>query len=227
MLDAKQFFNESNSVSTSSKAVIPPATLLSISVGRVAPLFVKEGSNPATQVMSAIRKAPVSSVHHPIAVQVHPMLIEGDEQADLSVHGGLDKAVYMMPVEHYEFWQQQRLEHAKLTDPLTHGFLGENLTVEGLTEHTVYIGDELHIGDVIFAVTAPREPCFKFNAKMGYKHAAKHMVQAGNSGSYLRVVKAGVITTGQAIDVIAGPRRLSVHEQFSRLNKRAAQQGLF
>lgn len=198
-------------------------SLLSVSVGKVAPLFVREDGGRPSSVMSAIRKLPVSSLTQPTPVSVVSMGLQGDESADSSVHGGREKAVYLMPVEHYAFWQEQRLRANLSAIDLTHGFLGENFTIAGLLEENIYIGDELQIGDSILRVTAPREPCFKFNARMGYAHAAKHMVQQGNCGWYASVVKAGTVAAGMVISIEPGPRRLSIAQEFARLNKRARQ----
>lgn len=97
------------------------------------------------------------------------------------------------------------------------------MTISGLLEENIYIGDELQIGDTLLRVTAPREPCFKFNARMGYSHAAKHMVQKGNCGWYASVLQPGTVQAGMNITLINGPRRISIAEQFARLNHRARQ----
>ena len=195
--------------------------LLSVSLGKIAPLFVRDGTDRVSSVMTAIRKTPVSSVTTPNPVDIGIMGVSGDESADPSVHGGRERAVYVMPSEHYAFWQEQRVRARLPDEGLPHGFLGENLTISGLLEEKIYIGDELRIGNVTLAVTAPREPCFKFNARMGYTHAAKHMVQKGNCGWYARVVNPGTLQAGQTIEVTQGPRRLSIADEFARLNKRA------
>ena len=197
-----------------------PLRLIGISAGKVEPLFVKDGEQSNSRVMSAIRKSAVSTLDQPDLIRILRMGIEGDEQANPSVHGGLDKAVYMMPKQHYAFWEQQRATHLNTRETLADGFLGENLTVEGLDEKTVFVGDRITIGEVVLSVTDPREPCFKFNARMGYKHASKHMVQAGCCGWYLRVLNEGSIHAGQTMIIEAGPRRISIAEQFARLNRR-------
>ena len=205
---------------------IQTGRLLSISAGKVAPLFVKEGDERVRQVYSAIRKNTVSTLDNPHQILVESMGVQGDEQSNMQVHGGIDKAVYMMPSEHYAFWLKQLETFNPQLTSLDHGFLGENLTVQGLTESTLYIGDEIIVGEIILRITEPREPCFKFNARMGYNHASKHMVQQGNCGWYLRVVKQGAIQAGQLIEIKAGPRRKTVAEQFAWMTKRA-QQNLF
>lgn len=194
--------------------------LLSVCTGVVAPLFTRTNGESIRTVMSAIRKTPVSTVTSPEPVGVGLLHVDGDESAELSVHGGRDKAVYCMPVEHYPFWEERRCAARISTDSLPHGFLGENFTLEGLLETDVFIGDTLQIGSVTLRVTAPREPCFKFNARIGYAHAAKHMVQQGNCGWYTQVMQAGDVRAGDTIALVPGPRRLSVAAQFAFLNRR-------
>ncbi len=178
--------------------------LLSIHAGKVAPLFV--GTHGQAQaVMSAIRK---QSVHGIVAVG--PLGIRGDEQADLSVHGGLDKAVYLYPSEHHAFWVDQMrlaLHRDVLPEP---GFFGENLCTEGLTESQLWVGDQLRINEVLFEVTEPRQPCFKFGARIGYPHAVKQMLQSGRSGVYLKVLQSGALQAGDQIELIPGCREMSI-----------------
>jgi MOSC domain-containing protein YiiM len=162
-------------------------------------------------VMTAIGKRPVDGPR-----RVGPLGIEGDEQADPSVHGGLSKAVYAYPSEHYPFWQTVRAQaRAALWDePLPPGMLGENLTIEGLLEKDVYIGDVLRFPDCELAVSEPRFPCFKFNAVMGFEQAGKLMFANGWCGFYLAVRTPGTIAAGQSFDVIAGPREVGIVELF-------------
>lgn len=160
------------------------------------------------RVLSAIGKAPVSG---PVAVGA--LGLQGDEQADLSVHGGLHKAVYAYPAEHYPFWREQRQD---LFDaPLPPGSLGENLTIEGLLEREVWIGDELHFPHAVLRVTAPREPCFKFNAVMGRRDAGRLMMEHLCCGFYLAVVQPGTLCEGEAFELVPGPRGLRVDEAFA------------
>ena len=181
--------------------------VLSVNTGSARPLRIG-GRN----FLSAIGKSPVSG-----PVSAGPLGLQGDEQADLSVHGGLDKAVYAYPVEHLPFWQARRLEHgASLFDePLPAGFMGENLSIEGLLEADVWIGDELRFPDCVLRVTAPREPCYKFNAVMGLNMAGKLMMERCCPGFYLAVVQAGSIEAGQPFELTPGTRGLSVAEAFT------------
>src|SRR4051812_28757961 len=112
------------------------------------------------------------------------------------MHGGLDKAVYAYPSEHYAFWMAQRAAALKREELLPPGSIGENLTLQGVLEDDVWIGDRLRIGDTLLQVSEPRRPCFKFAAKMGFNHAVKLMVQSGYSGFYLCVLQTGCVQAG-------------------------------
>lgn len=149
-------------------------------------------------------------------VRVRPSGLDGDEQADPSVHGGPAKAVYVYPSEHYRFWQTVRAQAgvAGWDDRLEAGALGENLTIAGIVETDVFVGDVLRFPDCALAVAQPRLPCFKLNAAMGFTHAAKLMVESGWCGWYLAVREPGTIGAGDAFDVVAGPREVSVWELF-------------
>jgi MOSC domain-containing protein YiiM len=181
--------------------------LLSVNTGLARPLRVAGGRS----VLSAIGKAPLTG-----AVPVAAMGLQGDDQADPSVHGGLDKAVYAYPVEHLAFWERERREQgvSLFDEPLPFGFMGENLSITGLLEAKVWIGDTLHFPDCSLRVTAPREPCFKFTAVMGFAQAGKRMMEQGCPGFYLSVVRAGHIEAGQAFTLEPGQRGLLVSEAF-------------
>ena len=176
--------------------------LCAILIGQVRPLMVG-----GRKLMSAIGKSAVSG---PIGVGV--LGLAGDEQADLSVHGGLDKAVYALPREHLTWWQAQRqIRGATLfEESLMPGYLGENLSLQGLLETDLFVGDRLDFGEVVLRVTQPREPCGKFNAVMGYADAAKDMVQSGRCGFYLAVERPGSLHAGLRCQVIPGARSVSV-----------------
>lgn len=151
------------------------------------------------------------------AVQVKRLGLEGDEQVELAYHGGLDKAVYAYPLEHYPFWQERyQGQQSQLFDSaLPFGLVGENLTLSGLLEPDVYIGDELHFPDCVLTIASPREPCSKFNAIMGYSKASKDMAIAGCCGFYLRVDKVGSLQAGQAFTLVPGARQVSVAQAFA------------
>lgn len=178
--------------------------LLSINTGVVQPLFVDTEAQKQS-VMSAIRKAPLSG-----PVTVNRLGLAGDERADMSVHGGLDKAVYLYPHEHYAFWIDARERALRKQEPLPFGLMGENLTTEGLLETALWIGDRLEIGELLLEVTEPRAPCYKFAARIGYPQAIKHMLQSGFTGVYLKVIIPADIAIGQEIHLLPGPREVSI-----------------
>lgn len=180
--------------------------LLSLNVSLARPVQIRGRS-----VMTGIGKRAVEG-----PVRVAALGLEGDEQADMSVHGGLSKALYAYPSEHYPFWQTVRAQaRVSLWDePLPPGMMGENLTLEGLLEKDVCVGDVLRFPDCELAVSEPRFPCFKFNAAMGFEQAAKLMFANGWCGFYLSVRVAGTLQAGQAFEVIRGPREVGIVELF-------------
>jgi MOSC domain-containing protein YiiM len=171
-------------------------------------------------VLTAIHKQTA-----PGSVAVGPLGLEGDEQADLSVHGGPSKAVYLYPAEHHGFWDDARREAGAQTartqmlieersQALGPGAMGENLSTRGLTEDMLWIGDELHLPDAVFVVSEPRMPCFKFNAAMGFTHASKRMVQSGFCGAYVSVRTAGRVQAGDPMRLVPGPREMRLLDVF-------------
>ncbi len=136
---------------------------------------------------------------HPVAgrVRVNALNLEGDGQADLKVHGGVDKAVYVYPFEHYAYWRRE-LPGMELP----WASFGENLTSEGLLEADVHIGDRLRIGSAEFAVTQPRMPCFKLGIRFGRPDMVKRFLRSRRSGLYLAVRGGGELGAGDAIVVI-------------------------
>ena len=187
--------------------------LHSLNVARVVPTAIN-----GRKVMTAIAKKPVAG-----AQAVLPLGIDGDEQADLSVHGGLHRAVYAYPSEHYAFWKTVRAQAqvALWDEALPFGTLGENLTIEGLLENGMWVGDVLRFPNCELAVSEPRYPCFKFNAAMGFKHAAKLMAESAWCGSYLAVRSPGTIEAGQTFEVVPGPREVGIAELFRDKMRRA------
>ena len=200
--------------------------LLSISAGKVVPLFGNHHPDYKS-VASAIHKKSISNLQNPITVQINHLGVKGDEQADLSVHGGIEKAIYVYPSEHYTFWNELLTRETKKPVHLEHGAIGENFTIEGLLETDVFVGDRLFIGDLEFVVVKLREPCFKFNATLGYKGSVKAMLQSGFSGWYLRVLKTGNLSAGASITLIPGIREISIAQQNRSLLKNRDQQNLW
>lgn len=130
-------------------------------------------------------------------LRVTSLNIEGDQQSDLTVHGGLTKAVYCYPSEHYPYW------HEELPDAdLPWGAFGENLTTEGLLETDVCIGDRLRIGTAEFRITQPRQPCFKLAIRFGREDMIKRFLESGRSGFYVSVAREGAVAGGDEIRVI-------------------------
>jgi MOSC domain-containing protein YiiM len=154
-------------------------------------------------VTTGIFKEPVEG-----PVRVAGVNLEGDRQADLTVHGGRDKAVYVYPAEHYPFWRGQ------LGRELAWGAFGENLTVEGVPlEDELFIGDLLRVGSAELAVTQPRLPCFKLGIRFGDPMMVKRFFEAGRTGYYLRIVKEGYLEAGDEIAFAArDPARVPVAE---------------
>lgn len=181
--------------------------LLSLNTAHASALQTDQGA-----VMSGIVKRPREG-----AVSVKLLGLEGDEQADPSVHGGVSKAVYAYPSEHYSFWQTVRAQAqvGEWGQELPPGSLGENLTLQGLTEADAWVGDLLRFPDCDLAISEPRYPCFKFNAVMGFKQAAKLMMQSGWCGFYLSVLKPGVLAAGDRFELIPGPREVNIRDLFN------------
>lgn len=145
------------------------------------------------EVTTSIFKAPVSG-----AVRVERLNVAGDRQSDLTVHGGVDKAVYVYPSEHYDFWRGELPGVA-----LPWGAFGENFTTEGLLEDAVRIGDRLRIGSADFSVTQPRMPCFKLGVRFDRPDLVKRFLESGRTGFYLAVSREGEVTAGDPVTVIA------------------------
>jgi MOSC domain-containing protein YiiM len=164
--------------------------VVSIHAGKVAPLG-PEG------VPSAFVK---HSLHEP--VHVTPLGIRGDEQADLSVHGGPEKAVYGYSLENYPAW---RIEYPQHTDALVPGGFGENLCIEGMRESELCVGDVHRIGSARLQVCQPRQPCFKLALHFQDKMMPKSMVRSGRAGWYYRVLQPGEIAPDDAVHLDARP----------------------
>jgi MOSC domain-containing protein YiiM len=200
--------------------------LISINSGKVGPLFANQHPDHAV-VMSGIKKSGISDNNHPIPVEINSLGVIGDEQADLTVHGGIEKAIYVYPHEHYPFWNALLSRELKKPMDLQPGAMGENFTITGLLEADVFVGDTLQIGDLDFVVTKLREPCFKFNARMGYKGAAKAMLQSGHCGWYMRVITPGTLTAGSTINHRPGKQETAIADQVRSIAKRDMQRDLW
>jgi ferredoxin-NADP reductase/MOSC domain-containing protein YiiM len=137
-------------------------------------------------VSTGIFKTPVSG-----RIRLRSLNFDGDRQADLSVHGGPDKAVYVYPIEHYDYWKG---EFPNIALPL--GIFGENLTIDGLDENALRIGDRFRIGSAEVAVTQPRLPCYKLGLRFGRDDIVKRFLASGRLGFYVRVISEGDIAAG-------------------------------
>ena len=166
------------------------ACLLSVQTGRGAPLG--PDAVPSAFVKTA-RQGPVA---------VTRLGLDGDEQADLTVHGGIEKAVYAYAASRYPRWAQ---EFPELAAAFTGGAMGENLTVSGLDESGICVGDIHRVGSALLQVCQPRQPCFKFALRHNNKYLPKAMVRNGFSGWYYRVLRVGQLEAGDALTLHARP----------------------
>src|SRR5512143_1762254 len=172
------------------------AAIISIQVGLPQQLEEPQADDGhAISCRSAIYKQPVNG-----PVWAGKTDLAGDGQADLRVHGGPDKAVYAYPSEHYPAWQ------AELGLPeMPYGAFGENLTVAGLLEGEVCIGDIYWAGDVQLQVSQPRGPCWKLARRWGVKDLAVRFARSGRTGFYLRVLQEGYLSPGMALELVERP----------------------
>jgi len=190
----------------------------SISAGVVVPLWVREDGE-LRSVMSGIKKSAISTLANPSAVAITASGITSDEQADHLAHGGIEKALYAYPLEHYPHWIDYLSDAKKTAMDLPHGYFGENLTISSLTEDSVFVGDRWQVGGIECVVVKLRTPCYKFTARTGVNTVGKEMVRTARSGWYLRIISLGTICAGDAITVIPGPRETSISEQNQALLK--------
>jgi MOSC domain-containing protein YiiM len=161
--------------------------ILSVNVG-----LPREVSWQGKLVTTGIFKEPVKG-----PVMLRTLNLDGDQQADLTVHGGVSKAVYAYPSEHYDYWR------AGLPGiDLPCGMFGENFTTEGLLEDAVYIGDRFRIGEAEVMVTEPRMPCYKLGIKFGRADIIKRFLASRRSGFYFSVLQEGLVGVGESIELI-------------------------
>ena len=159
------------------------------------------------EVFTGIYKVPTTE---PRMVRI--LNIDGDQQADLTVHGGVDKAVYAFPVEHYSYYQEELKQ-----DSYEPGQFGENLTTEGMLESNAHIGDRYRVGEVVFEVSQPRSPCYKFAIKMGTAEALSLCINSAKTGFYFRVLNEGLIQSGDLIEVDYANAKAPTVEEVHRL----------
>lgn len=161
--------------------------LLSVNVG-----LPRELDWRGHRVRTSIWKAPVEG-----RVRVRRLNLDGDEQSDLSVHGGAEKAVYAYPSEHYEHWRRELPGM-----DLPWGAFGENFTTEGLVEDAVKIGDRLRVGSAELLVTQPRLPCYKLGVRFDREDMVKRFLKSGRTGFYLAVLREGGVASGDPIEFV-------------------------
>jgi MOSC domain-containing protein YiiM len=180
-------------------------SLLAIFAGKPRVIADEKGA----PVKTSIYKSPVEG-----PVTVRTLNIDGDEQSDLTVHGGVDKAVYCYPSEHYPAWRTE------LGRELEYGAFGENLTVSGFLEVGLHVGDVLAIGEAVLQVSEPRFPCYKLGIKLNDPYVLRPFQKSGRSGFYCRVLQEGVIEAGQAIELIErASNEPTIAELVARVNK--------
>ncbi len=143
---------------------------------------------------SAIAKHPVAS-----AVAVGPLGLAGDMQADLSVHGGVDKAVHHYPHDHYAYWRDELDDHELLRAP---GAFGENISTSELTEESICIGDRLRLGTALVEVSQGRQPCWKIDHKFQRRGITARVIETGRCGWYYRVLEPGSVGTGDDLELV-------------------------
>jgi MOSC domain-containing protein YiiM len=163
--------------------------LLSVNVG-----LPREMQWHGRTIRTSIFKSPDAS-----RVPVRKLNLNGDQQSDLKVHGGVDKAVYVYPSEHYAFWRDE-LPNVDLQ----WGAFGENFTTEGpLDDKAVHIGDRFRIGSAQFVVTQPRMPCFKLGIRFSRPEIIKRFLHSGRNGFYFAVTDEGEVAAGDTIELVA------------------------
>jgi len=187
--------------------------LVSVNVGQ--PRIVE---TPRGQILTSIFKEPVEGRRKVVQHNV-----EGDRQADLTVHGGPKKAVYAYPLEHYSYWADQLPQH-----PLPFGVFGENLTIGGLLESEIHIGDLVEIGTARLRVTQPRMPCAKLAIRFERSDMVRLFWKSGRSGLYFAVEEAGVIGAGDDVRIVElDSSKVSVADVISLYTGESADTELF
>ncbi len=178
--------------------------VISVNVGQPRELVFGD-----VRVITGIFKEPVAG-----RVAVRRLNLDGDRQADLRVHGGPDKAIYLYPSEHYAFWRQQFPEMS-----LPWGMFGENLTIAGLLEDAVHIGDRFQIGSVQVQVTQPRTPCYKLGIRFGREDIIKRFLASGLTGFYCSVLEEGDVAADDPITLLSRDRHGVSIPELTRIYK--------
>jgi len=166
------------------------ADILAVLLGKVHPF--RGDDEP-----SAIGKLPVA---HPVAVGA--MGLAGDEQADRTVHGGIDKAIHHYPADHYDWWRGHLVDAPLLDAP---GAFGENISTTGLDEQNVFLGDRFRLGTALVEVTQARQPCWKLDHRFGTKGVMAQVVKTRRTGWYYRVLEPGEVRAGDTLGLVERP----------------------
>ena len=185
-----------------SHEMTPTGLVTAIHVGRIQPL------GPAGVLSAFVKSAVKGRVH------VTALGLNGDEQADLRVHGGMDKAVYGYSVENYVAWRADFPEHASI---FVAGGVGENLPIQGLDEYSLCLGDHHLIGTALLGVCQHRQPCHKFALRFNDARVARAMIKNGRCGWYYRVIREGFMEAGDEVRVVARPNPLWSVARFAAL----------
>lgn len=159
-------------------------------------------------VTTSIYKEPVDG-----RVALRRLNLDGDRQSDLSVHGGKDKAVYCYPIEHYAYWQAELGGRS-----LPMGAFGENFTVEGFIEDSVFIGDRFSVGSAEVVVTQPRLPCYKLGIRFEADEMVKRFLDSRRTGFYVAVTREGEVGAGDAMIPVSSPRESVPVSEITRLH---------
>ncbi|MGJ8592372.1 MAG: MOSC domain-containing protein [Aquaticitalea sp.] len=138
--------------------------------------------------------------------------VKGDEVSERKHHGGIFKACYLFSSDHYDYWKKRYPEL-----DWTFGMLGENLTVSGLDETQIYVGDIYKIGGAIIQITQPREPCYKFGVKFGTQKVLKQFIEHGCPGTYASVLKEGYVNVGDELELVKSAKNSLTTAQFFEL----------
>ena len=165
-------------------------TLVSVNVGRV-----REVAWSGRKVQTGIFKSPVDG-----PIRAAGVNLEGDDQADRTVHGGPDKAIYAFPSEHYPSWRE-----AYNDTEFGWGAFGENFTTRGIREDEAIIGSVFRCGDLHLRVTEPRMPCYKLAIRLGQKSALRRMLQTGHTGFYFAIAQEGLVQAGDLLQLVSSP----------------------
>jgi MOSC domain-containing protein YiiM len=171
--------------------------ILSINCGKAAPFRSDDAGAIPRTIQSAIHKAPVIG-----RVRVLRLGLAGDEQADLTVHGGPDKAIHHYPFDHYAWWREALGPHPLLDAP---GAFGENIVTEGLTETEICVGDRWRMGTALVEVSHGRQPCWKLDHRFGGAAVLARMVKSRRAGWYYRVIEEGTVAADDLLELVDRP----------------------